>query len=559
MKKILLVIALGVVSLYSSAKTPPTQKDAEKQHQLEVAQNIESLLYVFRSINLFYVDTVSPSKLMQSAARSMFRSLDPYSEYISKEEMEDFEFSTTGKYGGVGSLIRQRGEWVEIAEPYKGSPSDLSGLKAGDRLVSIDNETLQSIGSAAVSNKLKGDPGTTFQLVYRPLRDTTTLDTVMITREKISIPAVPYYGIIRDSIGYINFSSFTKDGATEVHAAFNAMKQSAEMNSLILDLRDNGGGVVDEAIEILSLFLPKNSEVLSIIGKIEESNKDFSTIYSPEDLDIPIVVLVNNMSASASEIVAGALQDLDRAVIIGERSFGKGLVQTTRAAPYGGMVKITTGKYYTPSGRCIQALDYTHRQEDGSVGHIPDSLIQEFTTVNGRKVYSGGGIIPDIKVELESYSNFTKLMVFYSFIDDFANLWAAHNSPSKEEFELSDELYQEFVDFMQDKEIKYESYSAIKLKELRDAAAEEKYDSLIIQELDLIAQKISNDKNQELQRNKTDIKEMLKYALLNRLFYKEYAIEKSTEVDPYINAAVEVLSNPSEYQRILTEQDTQKN
>ncbi len=559
MKKILLVMALGVVSLYSSAKTPPTQKNAEKQHQLEVAQNIESLLYVFRSINLFYVDTVSPSKLMQNAARSMFRSLDPYSEYISKEEMEDFEFSTTGKYGGVGSLIRQRGEWVEIAEPYKGSPSDLAGLKAGDRLVSIDNETLRSIGSAAVSNKLKGDPGTTFQLVYRPLRDTTTLDTVMITREKISIPAVPYYGIIRDSIGYINFSSFTKDGATEVHAAFNALKQSEEMRSLILDLRDNGGGVVDEAIEILSLFLPKNSEVLKIIGKIEESNKDFSTIYSPEDLDIPIVVLVNNMSASASEIVAGALQDLDRAVIIGERSFGKGLVQTTRAAPYGGMVKITTGKYYTPSGRCIQALDYTHRQEDGSVGHIPDSLIQEFTTVNGRKVYSGGGIIPDIKVELETYSNFTKLLVFYSFIDDFANLWAAHNSPSKEEFELSDELYQEFVDFMQDKEIKYESYSAIKLKELRDAAAEEKYDSLITEELDLIAQKISNDKNQELQRNKTDIKEMLKYALLNRLFYKEYAIEKSTEVDPYINAAVEVLSNPSEYQRILTEQDTQKN
>ncbi len=474
MRKIF-ITALAAISLGATAQSPVTQNN-----ELEAAKGMEIMLSIYRDANLFYVDTLQPQKLVTDAMGSMLSKLDPYTEYITKEDMGDFEMTTTGKYGGIGSLIRQRGEWVEISEPYEGTPSARAGLKAGDRLVEIDGVSLKNLGSSKVSNMLKGDPGTTFALTYRPIKDTLTTQTIDITRERIAIPGVPYYGIVGGSIGYIRFSTFTVGGAKEVGNALKELEKNSKLTGLILDLRNNGGGVVGEAIDIINLFVSSGKEVLNIRGKVSEMNSTYKTKHKPTDLKIPLTVLINSSSASASEIVAGALQDLDRAVIVGDRSFGKGLVQSTRDVPYGGMLKMTTAKYYTPSGRCIQALDYTHRREDGSVGVIPDSLINEFYTAGGRTVYDGGGITPDIKLQNEYLSKFSALVMAYGFIDDFSNEYAAHNTPPKEGFEITDEIYSDFVDFMQDKTIEYESLSAIKLKELRDAATREEYSDKIL-------------------------------------------------------------------------------
>ncbi len=546
MRKIF-ITALAAISLGATAQSPVTQNN-----ELEAAKGMEIMLSIYRDANLFYVDTLQPQKLVTDAMGSMLSKLDPYTEYITKEDMGDFEMTTTGKYGGIGSLIRQRGEWVEISEPYEGTPSARAGLKAGDRLVEIDGVSLKNLGSSKVSNMLKGDPGTTFALTYRPIKDTLTTQTIDITRERIAIPGVPYYGIVGGSIGYIRFSTFTVGGAKEVGNALKELEKNSKLTGLILDLRNNGGGVVGEAIDIINLFVSSGKEVLNIRGKVSEMNSTYKTKHKPTDLKIPLTVLINSSSASASEIVAGALQDLDRAVIVGDRSFGKGLVQSTRDVPYGGMLKMTTAKYYTPSGRCIQALDYTHRREDGSVGVIPDSLINEFHTAGGRTVYDGGGITPDIKLQNEYLSKFSALVMAYGFIDDFSNEYAAHNTPPKEGFEITDEIYSDFVDFMQDKTIEYESLSAIKLKELRDAATREEYSDKILEELDAIADKIKDDKDAELERNKEEIKEIIQTSILTRLYFSAAAIEASLPNDKVINRAIELLSNPTEYNDILS-------
>lgn len=546
-RKMIFAALLCVVAVPSFA-----QKGEVQQRELEAAQGMEIMLSIYRDANLFYVDTLKPQKLVKDAMSSMLSKLDPYTEYIPKEDMSDFEFTTTGKYGGIGSLIRQRGEWVEISEPYEGTPSARAGLMAGDRLLEIDGVSLFDIGSQKVSDMLKGDPNTTFTLKYRPIKDTLSTKTIEITREKIAMPGVPYYGIVGDSVGYIRFNTFTIGGAKEVADAFKTLENRQELKGLILDLRNNGGGVVGEAIDIINLFIPSGKEVLNMRGKVTEMNSTYTTSHKPLDLDIPLTVLINSSSASASEIVAGAFQDLDRAVIIGDRSFGKGLVQSTREVPYGGVLKMTTAKYYTPSGRCIQALDYTHRREDGSVGVIPDSLMTEFKTAGGRTVLDGGGITPDVKLHNDYLSKFSALVMAYGFIDDFANIYAAQNSPKKEGFEITDEIYNDFKDFMKDKTIEYESLSAVKLKELRDAAEKEEYSDKIIEELDAIANKIKDDKTAELEKNKTDIKDMMKTAILTRLFFSAAAIEATLPDDKVVSKAIEILLNPTEYNDILS-------
>ncbi len=547
-----------IVFLLSSL-TVSAQKGKTQSRELETAKGMEVMLSIYRDANLFYVDSLEPTKLVKDAMVGMLSKLDPYTEYIPEDGLSDFEFATTGKYGGVGALIRQRDNWVEISETYKGTPSDKVGLKAGDRLLEIDGVSLENLGSSKVSSMLKGDANTTFTLKYRPIKDTTTSVTVEITREKIVVPGVPYYGMVTDSIGYIRFDNFMAGGAQEVRSAYAKLAKGDKLSGLILDLRSNGGGIVSEAIDIIGMFIKSGEKVLEMRGKVKEMNSSYTTQHAPVDLEIPLVVLMSRISASASEIVAGAFQDLDRAVIIGNRSFGKGLVQSTQEVPHGGMLKMTTAKYYTPSGRCIQALDYTHRHEDGSVGHIPDSLIQQFTTRNGRKVYDGGGIMPDIKIEKEFFSKFAAIVMAYGFIDDFANIYAANHQLPKEDFEVTDEIYSEFCKFMEDKTIEYESLSSVKLKELRDAAVSEKYDQRIIEELDAIAQKIKDDKNTELQNSKEDIKEILAGSLLTRMHYKSAAIEHTLTNDPEVNQAIAVIQNQSRYNEILTTQDTSKN
>lgn len=554
MKRLFLFGLLTLMSLPLYAQNTESQR-----RELEMGEGMEIMMSIYRDANLFYVDTLQPLELVDNAMDAMLSKLDPYCEYISKDEMSDFELSTTGKYGGIGSLIRQRGEWVEISEPYENTPSARVGLKAGDRLLEIDGTSLHNLGSPKVSDMLKGDPSTTFTLKYRPISDTLSTKTVEITRERIALPAIPYSAVLADSIGYIRFNSFTLGGAKEVKSAYKELQKEATLKGLIIDLRGNGGGVVGEAIDILGMFVPSNTDVLHIRGKVSEMNSVYKTKVSPEDLDIPLAVLINSSSASASEIVAGALQDLDRAVIIGDRSFGKGLVQSPREMPYGGMLKITTAKYYTPSGRCIQALDYTHRREDGSVGTIPDSLMSEFKTAGGRSVYDGGGINPDVKVEVEYMSKFAAILLAYGFIDDFANLWAAQNSPAKEGFEVGDEIYSEFVAFMADKTIEYESLSAVKLRELRQSAEKEDYEDKILEELDAIAEKIKDDKDAELVRCKDELSDLLASSILTRLYFSKAAIEYSMPDDTVVQKAIEILSDSEQYDKILTEKNTTKN
>lgn len=549
MKKILVIAAaIFAVSAYGQSN----------KSDMEVARGMEVLLNIYRDVNMFYVDSTSADKLLQDAAGGMLSELDPYSEYIAPKDMADFEFTTTGKYGGVGSLIRQRGDWVEISEPYQGTPSDRAGLKAGDRLVEIDGVSLFKLGSPKVSSMLKGDPGTKFTLKFRPIADTNTIKTVEIIREKITVPGVPYFGVIADSIGYIRLNSFTEGGAGEVKSATEKLIARG-IKGLVIDLRSNGGGIVGEAIDIVGLFVPKSTAALQIKGRIKQMNSTYTTSHSPIAPNLPLSVLVNSSSASASEIVAGALQDLDRAVIVGQRSFGKGLVQSTRPVAYKGILKLTTAKYYTPCGRCIQALDYTHRRQDGSVGHVPDSIIKSYNTTAGRKVYDGGGVMPDIKIDVTYLSQFGAVLAAYGFIDDFCNEYAASHKRPTGVFKVDEKLYSLFCDFMKDKEITFQSQSSRALAELKLALKNERYDERVKTEIEAVTKKIKDDKTAQLAQFKDEIKELLEDSLLTRWSYAASAIENSVRSDNEVARAVEVLKNSKEYTRILTTQDTSKN
>lgn len=557
--------ALVLCATLLGAAAQKTVSAPNPARDMELARQMEILLSVYRNANLFYVDSTRPEKLAQDALSGMLKQLDPYTEYIPAKDMSEFEFQVTGKYGGIGSLIRQRGldslAWVEIAEPYEGTPAALAGLRAGDRLMEIDGVNLQGLGSQKVSSMLKGDPDTKFRLKYRPITDTTTTKTVELTRKKIAVPSVPYYGLLDHSVGYLRLNSFTEGCAAEVRAAITKLRElDPKLSGLVFDLRGNGGGSVGEAIDILGQFLPRGTEALKIKGRVATMGATYTTRTEPSERNLPLVVLVNSMSASSSEIVAGALQDLDRAVVLGQRSFGKGLVQSPQQIPYNGLLKITTAKYYTPSGRCIQALDYTHRREDGSVGTVPDSLIKTYTTKAGRTVYDGGGIMPDVKREPEYLSKFAAILTAYGFIDDFANQYAAKNqTPPAGRFVVSDKLYDQFVQFMADKTIAYESISSRKLKELKEVATREKYVDKIAVELEAIASKIKDDKNEDLQLFRGELKVLLAEEIVRRWGFERAAIAYMLVSDKEVAAAVALLGDRAQYDRILREQDTQKN
>ena len=364
-----------------------------------LGRNMEITVNMMRELSLGYVDPVDPDKLMEGAAEGMVSDLDPYTEFIPEDQMSNFELLTTGKYGGVGSLIRKKGDWVTIAQPYKGSPADRAGLKIGDKILAIDGKDAKGFTTEQVSSRLKGDPGSKVRVTVEHLTGGT--ETVTLQRERIAIPGVPYAGWVAEGIGYIRHSDFTEGCYEDMRAAIERLRSEGELKGLILDYRSNGGGIMQEAVKILGMFVPKGTEVVSTKGRTEDSRRVYRTESEPILPDLPLAVLVNGNSASASEIVTGALQDLDRAVIIGQRSYGKGLVQTPRPLGYNAMLKLTTAKYYIPSGRCIQAIDYSHSQE-GTVRSVPDSLISEYTTRAGRKVYDGGGIMPDIFIPADT-------------------------------------------------------------------------------------------------------------------------------------------------------------
>ncbi|HRW61959.1 MAG TPA: S41 family peptidase, partial [Bacteroidales bacterium] len=487
----------------------------------KIAKSLDIYYSLFRDVNIYYVDETDPEKMVENSINAMLEKLDPYTVYIPEEDKDEFTFMTTGQYGGIGALIRNDGKYPIVAQPYKDFPADKAGLKPGDRILEINGKPTTDFKLDEVSEQLKGVPKTKVKLlIERPYLD-IKLEKELI-REEIQIKSVPYAGVVENGVGYIRVSKFTPDVSREVKEELLKLKAEHQITSLILDLRGNPGGLLIEAPKLCNLFVDKGEEIVSTRGKVETWNQVLKTSDAAYDKEIPLVVLTNRASASASEIVAGALQDMDRAVVVGQRTFGKGLVQTTIPLSYNAQVKITTAKYYIPSGRCVQALDYSHRNDDGSVGYVPDSLITEFTTRNGRKVYDGGGIIPDVKVDPETVSSLVVNLVTQNVIFNYATKFAAENPaiPAAGVFDITDEIYSDFVKFALEDSFKYETESYQVFKELEEIVQKEKFYSEAKEELEKLRNKLLMNKEEDLNLYKEEISEFLRDEIVGRYYYE---------------------------------------
>lgn len=528
-----------------------------------LGRNMEIMVNMMRELSTQYVDEVSPDKLMSDGAAGMVRNLDPYTNYMSEEGMDEFEVMATGKYGGVGATIRMRRDssGVVVAQPYKGSPSDLAGLKIGDRFVRIDGEDVTKCTTSEISSKLKGDPGTKVRLAVERLM-TGEVEEMELTRARIAIPGVPYAGFVADSIGYIRHNDFTDGCYDEMRAAVERLRADGRLKGLILDYRDNGGGSVPEAIKILSMFLPKGTEVLTMKGRTERSMHTYATESNPVLPDVPMVVLINGNTASASEIVSGALQDTDRAVLMGQRSYGKGLVQTLVPLGYNAYLKLTTAKYYIPSGRCVQRINYSAHNDKSGAEVVPDSLIREFSTRNGRKVYDGKGLMPDVKTDPEYISTFAVMLYNLGYVEEFLDGYMRRHpdmTVDNATFAISDADYEDFVKFMEDKEVPYESQTRMALDLLKRTSKEERYDSEFADELQRIESKLKDQKTDNLRHYRAEIAELLDNDIVLRHNYYEGVIEHNLVSDSTVMKAVELLRDGGRYAKILREQDTERN
>ncbi|MBK7854047.1 MAG: S41 family peptidase [Bacteroidetes bacterium] len=519
----------------------------------EISRNLDIFSTLFRELNIYYVDGVKPGDLMKKGIDSMLESLDPYTNYIPESDIEDYRFMTTGQYGGIGALIGQRGDDVIITDPYENFPAQKADVRAGDVIIEIDGKSIKGKKYDDISKILKGQPKTIVKLTLK--RDGEVQPIVKdIERDDIKIKSVPYYGVIQDGIGYIRLTGFTENAGNEVKEALTELKTKNNIKSLVLDLRGNPGGLLNEAVNIVNLFVNKGTDVVSTKGKVKEWDKQYKALNTAVDTEIPIAVLVNSGSASASEIVSGAIQDLDRGIIIGQRSFGKGLVQTTRPLSYNSQLKVTTAKYYIPSGRCIQALDYAHRNDDGSVGKIPDSLMTEFKTKSGRTVYDGGGVYPDFVTEPRMLSNISQSLVAKYHIFDFATKYRiAHPSiATAKTFRLTEPEYNDFVSFLSGKEYDYTTKSEKEIEELKATAEKEKYFESVKTEYEALKKKIMHDKSADLKKFKEEITEMLESEIVSRYYFQNGQIEASFDHDDEIRKAVEALNDKNVFTSILS-------
>ncbi len=517
-----------------------------KNKDLELVKNLDIYYTLYRELNMFYVDETDPEALVTTSINAMLSSLDPYTTYIPEAKMDDFKFQTTGEYGGIGSLIRRSGNFVIIADPYQGFPASKAGIRAGDVILKVDGKSAETQDIKSVSDKLKGKPGTELVLTIERYGEEEPLDFKLV-REKISIRNVPYYGMIDEHTGYIRISNFTTGAGKEVETALKELKSNNDMKSLVLDLRSNPGGLLIEAVRICNLFVDRNELIVITKGKVKHWDSEYVTQKDPVDSDIPLVVMVNRGSASASEIVAGALQDLDRAVIVGQRTFGKGLVQTSRPLKYNAQLKVTTAKYYIPSGRCIQALDYSHRNDDGSVGVIPDSLISEYKTKNGRLVYDGGGIQPDFKVVPEMLSEITLQLYAQNFLFDFATRYRSTHEEivSPETFRISDDEYQSFEAFVATKNFEFKTSSEKIFFDLVKTAKREKYYEIASEEFASLEQKLSHNNLKDLETFHEEIRQILTEEIVNRYYYQAGRILSQIQKDQQLDKAREILNEPT--------------
>ena len=517
----------------------------------EISKNLDIFSSAFREVNMYYVDSIEPGKLMKTGIDAMLETLDPYTNYIPESEVEDYRFMTTGQYGGIGALIRMKGDYVAISEPYEGYPAHKADIRAGDEIIEIDGVSAKGKKTDEVSRILKGQPKTQVKLLLKRQGEKNMIEKVL-TREEIKVKSVPYYGMIGTEIGYIRLSHFTDNCGAEVKEALIKLKEKSP-KGIILDLRFNPGGLLNEAVNVSNVFLDRGQDIVSTKGKMKSLDRTYKAINTAIDKEIPLAVLVNSGSASASEIVSGSIQDLDRGVIIGQRTFGKGLVQTTRTLGYNSQLKITTSKYYVPSGRCIQALDYTHRNTDGSVGKIPDSLVTEFKTRAGRKVFDGGGILPDVVVEQKKLSNITASLISKSIIFDFASQYRNQHASiaAARDFHLSESDWTDFINFISDKDYDYTTKSEKSLEDLKKNSEEEKYLEALKSGIEDLKLKLAHDKKEDVDKNREEISNIIEQEIVSRYYLQSGKIEASFQEDAEIQKALEVLANPSTVSTIL--------
>ncbi len=523
-----------------------------KNRDLDLVKNLDIYYTLFRELNMFYVDETDPEKLVTTSINAMLSSLDPYTSYIPESDMDDFRFQTTGEYGGIGSLIRRSGSQVMIAEPYEGFPAAKAGIRAGDIILEVDGVPTKEMELESVSDRLKGKPGTELTLIIERYGLEEPLE-ISIVREKISIRNVPYFGMINPGTGYIRISNFTTGASLEVANALKELKRENELTSLVLDLRSNPGGLLIEAVRICNFFVDKGEMIVNTRGKMKQWDSEYFTTREPLDKEIPLVVMVNRGSASASEIVAGALQDLDRAVIVGQRTFGKGLVQTSRPLKYNAQLKVTTAKYYIPSGRCIQALDYTNRNQDGSVGMVPDSLISEYKTQNGRLVYDGGGIQPDFEVIPEMLSEIALQLYTQSMFFNFASRYRnTHNEIEPPEiFSLSNDEYDLFKVFVEENNFEFRTASEKAFTQLLTSAKREKYYGLAEAEFASLEEKLSHDNLKDLETFQVEIRQILTEEIVNHYYFHAGRILSQIQKDPQLDKAREIFSEPGMLKEVL--------
>ena len=523
----------------------------------QIAKNLDTFNSIVKELDMFYVDTLDPNKTVREGIDYMLSSLDPYTEYYPEDDQAELQQMLNASFGGIGSLItyNQKLKRSMIAEPFEGTPAAKVGLKAGDILMEIDGKDLAGKNNQEVSQMLRGAVGTSFKLkVERPDEKGGTRPLEFdIVRQTIQTPMIPYDTIFNKNVGYINLSTFSGTPSKDFKKTFLKLKKEG-ITSLVIDLRGNGGGRLEEAVEIANFFLPRGKVIVTTKGKTKQASNTYKTLREPLDLDIPITVLVNGATASASEILSGAFQDFDRAVIVGSRTFGKGLVQTTLPLPYGGVMKLTTSKYYIPSGRCVQAIDYKHRNEDGSVGTIPDSLTTVFHTAAGREVRDGGGVMPDIEVKQEKLPNILFYLVRDNLIFDYATQYCLkHPSiPSPQEFKVTDADYNDFKAMVKKADFKYDQQSEKIMKTLKEAAKFEGYLDEASEEIKALEKKLTHNLDRDLDYFSKDIRSMIADEIIKRYYYTRGGIIQQLKDDDGLQAALKILADPVKYKETLS-------
>ena len=544
-KKLVIVLAIAGGSLISLGFV--------EDYYFEVSKNLDIFTTVFRDINVYYVDSLQPGDLMKKGIDAMLRTLDPYTVFIPESDIEDYKMThISSEYGGIGALVHQRNGDIEISEIYEGFPAQKSDVRVGDKIISVNGNVTLGRRVDDITDFMKGQKGTSVKLVLKREGSQTLIEKTIV-RDEIKFKNVPYYGMINENVGYIKLSQFLENSADQVKEALVELKLNPKLKGIIFDLRGNGGGLLKESVDIVNLFVDKNQKIVSQKGKIKEMNIDYFASKTAVDPDIPITVLVDRGSASASEIVTGAMQELDRGVIIGQRSFGKGLVQQTYNLSYNTLLKVTIAKYYTPSGRCIQALDYTHRNSDGSVYKVPDSLISEFKTKNGRIVFDGSGIFPDIYSDPDYYSNVAiALLNNYIFFDYANKYFREHLSiAGSKDFKLTEAEYNEFVRFAEVKKYSYTDKSEKKLQELKQAAEKDKHYEAIKNEFAQLESRMMEYKKKDLTNHHDEIKSILEGEISARYYYQKGRLENSFRNDPDVKKAADILLDQNLYSSIL--------